>query len=43
MVHFGMKLTKTRVNKQFFKLTEEADKLKKVDDTKPKPSEHRLY
>ena len=43
MVHFNMKLTKTRVDKQFFKLTEEQQALKEKDDTKPKESEHRLY
>lgn len=43
MVHYNMKLTKTRVDKQFFKLTEENEVLKNVDDTKPRESAHRLY
>lgn len=43
MVHFNMKLTKTRVDKQFFKLTEDAAAQKKIDESKPTPTKNRLY
>lgn len=44
MLHYDMKLTKTRIDKQFLKLVDEGDKLKKIDDSsKPKESLHRLY